>query len=89
MDGVWTRVPGFNGEKTDFRHHKQCKSVQMAFFNHVKALTNVIEKTANPFNDESKDLLVLDSRDIADPLVVDAMLNLKKTGQKQYNTFVS
>ena len=43
----------------------------------------------NPFNDESKDLLVLDSRDIADSLVVDAMCNLKKTGQEQYNTFVT
>ena len=55
----------------------------------LKALTNVIEKMGNPFNDESKDLFVLDSRDIADPLVVDVMRNLKKTGQKQYNTFVS
>ena len=76
-------------EKPDFRHHKQCKSIQMAFFNQVKALTNVIEEMGNPFNDESKDLLVLDSRDIADPLVVDAMRNLKKTGQEQYNTFVT
>ena len=76
-------------EKPDFRHHEQCKSIQMAFFNQVKALTNVIEEMGNPFNDESKDLLVLDSRDIADPLVVDAMRNLKKTGQEHYNTFVT
>ena len=74
-------------EKTDFRHHEQCKSIQ-TFFNQVN-LTNVIEEMGNPFNDESKDLLVLDSRDIADSLVVDAMRNLKKTGQEQYNTFVT
>ena len=31
-------------EKPDFRHHEQCISIQMAFFNQVKALTNVIEE---------------------------------------------
>ena len=38
---------------------------------------------------KARDLLVLDSRDIADSLVVDAMRNLKKAGQEQYNTFVT
>ncbi len=71
MDGVWTRemahlIEEFQvsmdkpEEKTDSRHHELCKSIQMAFFNQVKALTNVIEEMGNPFIDESKDFLVLE-----------------------------
>ena len=55
----------------------------------MKALRNVIEEMGNPFIDESNDLLVLDSRDIADPTVVTAMRNLKKIGQEQYDKFVT
>ena len=76
-------------KESDRRHHEQCKSTQMAFFNQVKALSHVIEEMGNPFIDESNDLLVLDTRDIADPLVVNAMRTLKKTGQEQYDTFVT
>ncbi len=43
----------------------------------------------NPFFEESDELLVLDTRDIADPSVVEAMYVLKKTGQVQYNTFIT
>ena len=60
----------------------------MTFLNQVKTLSNVIEEMGNPFIDESDDL-VLDSRDLADPSVVNTMRNLKKTGQEQYNIFVT
>ncbi len=63
--------------------------MQLTFFDQVKALTNVIEEMGNPFFEESDELLVLDTRDIADPLVVEAMYVLKKTGQVQYNTFIT
>ena len=43
----------------------------------------------NPFNEESNKLLVLDTRNVADPLVVDAVHKLKKTGLEQYNIFVT
>ena len=49
----------------------------------------MIEGMGNPFTDESKDLLVLDIRDIVDLSVVDAMYNLKEKGQEQYNIFVT
>ena len=76
-------------KESDHRHHEQTKSMQMTFFNQVKALSNVIEDMGNPFIDESDDLLVLDTRDLADPSVVNTMRNLKKTGQEQYDTFVT
>src|SRR5688572_10589540 len=43
----------------------------------------------NPFIDDSNDLLVLDSGDLADPAVINTMRNIGKTGQKQYETFVN
>lgn len=76
-------------KESDRRHHEQTKNRQMAFFNHVKALSNVIEEMGNPFTDESNDLLVLDTRDLADPSVVNTVCNLKKIGQEQYDTFVT
>ena len=44
------------------KHHKQTQSIQIAFFNQVKALRNVTEEIGNPFIYESNDLLVLDTR---------------------------
>ena len=42
----------------------------------------------NPFIDESNDLLVLDTRDLADPAVINARCNIEKTGRQQYDMFV-
>ena len=42
----------------------------------------------NPFAENSKDLLVLDSRDLADPVVIDTLRHIKHLGQEQYDTYV-
>jgi hypothetical protein len=42
----------------------------------------------NPFLEPSKDLLVLDSRDIADPGVAQTVRTVEKIGKQQYETFV-
>jgi len=63
--------------------------MQTSFFNQVRALENVIEEMGNPFIDKSNDLLVLDTRDIADTSVVNTIQNLQKTRKKQYDTFVT
>ncbi|GFO41879.1 hypothetical protein PoB_006838400 [Plakobranchus ocellatus] len=39
----------------------------------------------NPFMEESEYLLVLDSRDIADPAIVQSVRSIEKTGQDQYD----
>jgi len=61
--------------ESDLRHHEQTKSTQVTFFNQVKALSNVIEEMGSPFIDDSNDLLVLDSRDLAGPAVINTMRN--------------
>lgn len=75
--------------KTDIRHHEQTKHAQMAFARDVKALAGAIEDMGNPFGERSSDLLVLDTRDIADVAVVESLNQIEKLGQDQYDTYVS
>jgi hypothetical protein len=42
----------------------------------------------NPFCENSTDLLVLDSRDLADAAVIDTVYKIEKLGQDQYDTYV-
>ena len=43
----------------------------------------------NPFSENSGDLLVLDSRNIVDELVIETMRNTERVGQDQYSFFVA
>ena len=43
----------------------------------------------NSFTGTSNDLLVLDTRDLADPSVVSGLRSLKRIGQEQYYAFVT
>ena len=53
-------------KKTDFRHHEQTKHTQLAFARDVKSLSG----WGTPLCDDISDLLVLDSRDLAEPAVI-------------------
>ena len=52
-------------------------------------LTDVINEMGNTFAENSKDLLVLDSRDLADPAVIHTLRQIKSLGQEPYDTYVS
>ena len=54
----------------------------------ITSLTDVIKEMGNPFAEKSKDLLVLDSRYLADPAVIDTLRQIKSVGQEQYDTYV-
>ncbi|KAJ8366786.1 hypothetical protein AAFF_G00342400 [Aldrovandia affinis] len=73
-------------KKTELKHHEQTKHTQVAFARDVRALTRVMGKMGNPFCEDSKDLLVLDSRDLADPAVINTLHQIEKLGQEQYDT---
>ena len=47
-------------------HHDQSASVQNAFRKDICSLVNVMEELGNPFKEENEDLVVLDSKEIAD-----------------------
>ena len=74
-----------NQEET--RHHEETPSVQNTFARDVRSLVAVIEELGNPFEKDSQDLLVLDTKEIADPAVIETVRNAKLIGQYQFEAF--
>ena len=71
-----------NQEET--RHHEETPTVQNTFARDVRSLVAVIEELGNPFEEDSQDLLVLDTNEIADPAVIETVRNAKQIGQDQF-----
>ena len=74
--------------RTGILHHEQTKHAQMAFVRDVKTLHCAMGEMGNPFCDESNDLLVLDSRDVADPVIITALRQMEMLGQEQYERYI-
>ena len=72
----------------DMRHHDQVSSVQTNFKRQVQALIEVIEGMGNPFKEESNDLLVLDTKEIASEKVITTVKEIEKVGLQQFHSFV-
>jgi len=72
-----------NGQK----HHEQHRAVQLSFADEVKSLVAVFEEMGNPFMEQGEDLLVLDTRDILDKSVGEAIKTAEVLGKKQYQEF--
>ena len=68
----------------DTLHHDQTTSVQVSFIKDVCSLVSVMEKLGNPFEQESKDLIVLCSKEISEPLATEAVKKVKQTGEQQF-----
>lgn len=49
------------------KHHDQTLSAQKSLFEKVKSFSAVMQEVGNPFQEESAALLVLDTKNIADP----------------------
>ena len=65
------------------------KGVQNTFRNQVNAVCSIIEEMGNPFADQTGDLFVLDTRDIADSKVVETVRTVEQLGKDQYQQFVT
>ena len=89
IDGFETACLDNNTGRDNGRHHEHTMAVQVTFASEVQALVEVIEDLGNPFMEESGDLLVLDSRDIADPAIVTTVRGIEKKGHDQYDSFVT
>ncbi len=70
-------------QDTDCRHH------QKAFARDVTSLSGAIEEMENSFIENSSDLLVVDSRNIADVAVADTMHQIEKLGLHKYEAYVN
>ena len=76
-------------KKTDTRHHEQTRSAQKAFARDAKVLTSIIQDVGNRFCESSTNLLVLDSRNLADAAFTDTVQKIEKFEPDQYDTYVS
>lgn len=70
------------------KHHEQGLSAQNSFFGKVDALHRVLQAYGNPFLDESSDLMVLDTKDIADPANARMVIGHHTNGKEQFRTFM-
>ena len=73
--------------RVDTHHHDQTASVQKAFARDVRALVTVIEDLGNPFEEMSQEMIVLDTKEIADSAVLKTVRNAKRIGQEQFDAF--
>ena len=89
IDGFETECMDNHTGSDNGRHHEHTMAVQVTFASEVQALVEVIEDIGNPFMEESGDLLVLDTRDTADPAVVTTVRGLEKKGHDQNDSFVT
>ena len=76
------------GTATDTRHHEESNPVQVSFAEDVQSLTDIIEQMGNPFTENSSDLIVLDTRDIADPAIIEHVRQIEKLGTDRYELYV-
>ena len=76
-------------EYEDLRHYEQMKGVQNTFRNQVNAVCSIIEEMGNPFADQTGEMFVLDTRDIADSKVVETVRTAEQLGKDQYQQLVT
>jgi len=69
------------------RHHEHTLSTQMSFARDMNALVEIIDSYGNPFEEETSDLLVLDTRDIVDSKISQSIRDMEKIGRLQHNEF--
>ena len=74
--------------KVDTCHHDQTASVQVAFVKDVRSLVDVIDKLGNPFEEESGELLTLNTKEFAGPLAVTNVRKMAMSGKDQFDLFV-
>ena len=75
--------------RTQFQHHEEHEKVQSTFVSDVKILAQSIQKSGNPFDDETSELVVLFSGEITENSVTETLYQINQSGIEQYNTFVN
>ena len=83
-----TAIEEDNTHQTFTPHHEQPRACQARFISHVQSLVSAIEELGNSFEEESKDLISLVSKDTADPAMKASLNNIESIGKGQYELFV-
>ncbi|KAJ8353458.1 hypothetical protein SKAU_G00210250 [Synaphobranchus kaupii] len=71
------------------RHHEQTEQVQRVFFEKADRLYKAMNDMGNPFQEETGDLLTLDTKDIAHPSAAEMQKVLKEDCQLFSKLFIS
>ncbi|KAH3741628.1 hypothetical protein DPMN_048353 [Dreissena polymorpha] len=82
------RIKQEQTKRPDIKHHAKVESKQNSFVKQVQAMTNTFEEMGNPFLEECDDLLVLGTRDIADPKFANTIRNIEHIGKNQYYEYI-
>ena len=75
------------GRRVDTHHQDQTPCVQTSFSKDVCSLVSVMENHGNPFEEESVDLVVLDTKEMTSPAAVESIQNVKRIDQEQFQAF--
>ena len=70
------------------RHHDQRASVQAAFVRDVRSLVDVIDELGNPFEEESEEMIALQTKEFASSLAVKNVRKVGMTGKEQFQIFI-
>ena len=84
---VYETVPVLKDNKNNSRNHEQTMCAQKSFHKKVKSFSDVVREMGNPFQEESADLLVLDSNNAADPSFVSTIDTLHQLRKYQFLSF--
>ena len=77
-----------NGIRAETKHHEQTSSLQERFQQHVNLLITEIESSDNPFMETGKDLIALDTKDIADKKVIETIDKIACIGKEKYDDYM-
>ena len=69
-------------------HHDQTDSTQKSFDIDVRSLVSAFEELGNPFLEETTDILVLDTKEIASSSFAHSVQNVQKVGKEALESFV-
>ena len=75
------------GTKSSQKHHEDTECMQTDFKEKVRSLKKVMQEMGNPFEEDSTDLLVLDSHEIVDSKVSKSLKSLETLGKTQFTEF--
>ena len=70
------------------KHHEQTLSAQRSFLEKAEALHTVLKEMGNPFQEDSADLLVLNTKNIADLALAELVGTHQQRGQEQFQSFM-
>lgn len=71
------------------KHHEETMRMQKQFFDNVSRMTSTIKELGNPFQEETADLISLDSKDIAPKDAAELVKGHLERGEEQFKQFMA